>query len=152
MLAVHVSPLSVENALDDELGAMVRNVLLPKHTILQAADEGRTPLSVQSIFDLGRKYAAAVEDVLTVTKVWLPKAHPVHAAPAGKAVARLVAPPVASGVVVAVTVLLAATNTPSSSPNANPVQATAASVMLPEVVQENPLTPDITVLADTMGA
>lgn len=54
VLAVHVSPLSVENALDVELGAMVRNVLLPKHTILQAADEGRTPLSVQSIFDRGR--------------------------------------------------------------------------------------------------
>jgi hypothetical protein len=120
--------------------------------MLQAAAEGRTPLNVQSILARGRKYAAEVDDVLTVTKVPLPNAQPVHAAPAGNAVALFVAPPVASGVVVAVTVLLAATNTASSSPNANPVHATAASFMLPEVVHANPLTPEITVLAETVGA
>lgn len=70
----------------------------------------------------------------------------------GNAAPQIVATCGTEGVVVAVTVLFAATNTPSSSPNAKPVQATAASVMLPEVVQENPLTPDITVLADTVGA
>jgi hypothetical protein len=126
VLAVQVAPLSVENADEVELGAIVRNVLLPKQTMLQAAADGNTPDSVQSMLARGLKYAAAVDEVLTVTKVPLPNAQPVHAVPVGSAVALIVAPPVASGIVVAVTVLFAATNTPNSSPKANPVQAVAA--------------------------
>ena len=152
MLEAHVSPLSVEYALDVELGAIVKNVLLPKQTILQAAEDGSAPLSVQSIPALGLKYAADVDDVLTVTNVPLPNAQPVQAAPAGNAVARLIAPPVASGVVVAVTVLLAATKTDSSSPCAKPVHAIAASFMFPDVTQVTPFTPEIIVLAETIGA
>jgi hypothetical protein len=152
VLADHVNPSSTEYALDVDPGAIVRNVLFPKHTILHAAAEGNTPLKVQSMLARGLKYAADVDDVLTVTNVPLPNAQPVHAAPAGSAVALFVAPPVASGVVVAVTVLLAATNTANSSPKANPVHAMLASFTLPEVVHENPFTPDMTVRAETVGA